>query len=122
MKSFTKYLNEVMNERKYHLSYDVINCKKDFKDDYELARGFILYKLKELGATSVQSPCKSTIIFTHPSANFNMKLFNREMKDYFYFSICLVAKIDGKNIENINNSKVINDVELQKIWKEIKMS
>lgn len=96
MKNLSDKLNENFSnksnfERKYHLSYDVINCKKDFEGDYDKARLFILEILKENDATSVKSPCKSTIIFTHASANFYMNLFNKEVKDYFYFSICLVA-------------------------------
>lgn len=107
--------------RKYHLSYDVIDCDVDFDGNYETARKLILEIIKELEATSVKSPCESTIIFTYPGNDFNMIDFNKKAKDYFYYSIGLIAKSDMKIYERINSSLEIDDENLQYLWNNIRI-
>ncbi|AZA98683.1 hypothetical protein EG359_03245 [Chryseobacterium joostei] len=120
MKIFSKFIQEAM-ERKYHLSYDVINCKKDFKDDHDLARNFILKVLKELDVEIVKSPCKSTIIFNHHNENLDMEKIEKKLKPYFYFSLCQVSKnINDKHLEKIHCSKEIDDKNLQEVWNDMK--
>lgn len=107
--------------RKYHLSYDVIDCDVDFKGNYETAKKMILQIIKELGAKSVESPCETTIIFTYSGNNFDMRSFNRKAQSYFYYSLGLIAVSDIKIYEKINPSPEIDDKNLQALWNSIKL-
>lgn len=106
-------------ERKYHLSYDVIDCHEDFQDDYDLARTEVLQILKNYNVVRVESPCKSTIIFTHFPGKFNIVSFEKELKSRFYFSLCLVEQ-NNEHIEKVHSSKKIDDKKLQDIWSSLK--
>lgn len=111
--------------RKYHLSYDVISDKNDFDvnfvEKHLTIREKILKILKELGATSVISPCESTIIFTYPNRNFNLNAFEKEAKKHIYFSLCFVAQYESVPIEKINKSPNIDDEILQDLWNSIQI-
>lgn len=118
MKSLSNLFNEVLNERKYHLSYDMTD---EFVGNSNDAKHTILQILKKLGATSVHSPCESTIVFTYPNDKFRMTKFTNEIGDDFYFSLCLVAQEENIPKERISSDKEL-DHNLQKIWREIKTS
>ncbi len=117
--NFMKLASELFG-RKYHLSYDVINCNKDFKDNYDLAKESLLISLRRHGATSVKSPCESTIVFIYPNDRFDIEKLGLELKPYFFFSICLVDK-DQKShhFEKVHCNPELNE-NLQKKWEEIK--
>lgn len=74
-----------------------------------------------MGVTKVKSPCKSTIIFTYENHNFDFETFSELLENYFYYSICLVAKNDTRIFSNANFSEEIDDLKLQKDWREIKI-
>ncbi len=105
-------------ERKYHLSYDVIDCNEHFDGDYDLARTEILQTLKNYNVLRVESPCKSTIVFTHSPDNFDIVSFGKKLKSRFYFSLCLVEK-NNEHIEKVHPSIEIDNKKLQDIWYEL---
>ncbi|SHF82338.1 hypothetical protein [Chryseobacterium vrystaatense] len=106
--------------RKYHLSYDVINCIDDFKDNYDLAKEAILISLRRHGATSVKSPCESTIIFVYPNGKFDIEMLEQELKPHFFFSLCLVDKNQESNhLEKIHYNYDLNK-SLQEMWENVK--
>ncbi|AZB11288.1 hypothetical protein EG344_21855 [Chryseobacterium sp. G0162] len=114
-----KLVSEILG-RKYHLSYDVINCDDDFEGKYEQAKECILICLRRHGATSVKSPCESTIIFIYPNDKFDIEKLGEELKPHFFFSLCLVDK-DQKShhFEKVHRNLELNE-RLQKMWEDIK--
>lgn len=118
MESLSKRLNEALKQRKYHLSYDMTD---EFEGDSNEAKHVILQLLKNLGVTSVHSPCESTIVFTYPDEKFRMTKFKNEIGNYFYFSLCLVAKEENILNERLSSDKEL-DENLQQIWRKIKKS
>ena len=81
--------------RLYHLSYDTIDCKKHFKDDYDEARRYLLCVLAHTPIQAIESYCESTMILHYEDSVKAKKLFKYledNLSEYFYFSVSQVAR------------------------------
>ena len=79
--------------RLYHLSYDTINCERDF-GTYANARRYLLCVLGSSTVRSMSSYTESSIILefevAEPTRFFNF--LRNNLSQYFYYSISLVAQ------------------------------
>lgn len=117
-KKFVKNKVRGNKERKYHLSYDVKGYNNDLPDA-TAAKLHILKILKTLHATSVKSPCESTIVFTYPDDSFNLSSFKSKAQKLFYFYISLVAIKENKHVDSLNENTDIDNKILQNQWNSI---
>jgi len=80
--------------RLYHLSYDTVDCQRDFRNNYTDARRFILCVIATSPAISINSFTESSFILeyeqTEPTRLF--RFLRNNLDPYFYYSVSLVAK------------------------------
>lgn len=108
-----KVLDKVMNKKSvlYHLSYDVINCEKDFDDTYAKAKEYILCVLANTNFESIESYNYSTCLLHYVTPNHSklLQYLEKHLSPYFNFSISLVAKdSESKDIIMTNADKELN--------------
>lgn len=108
-----------MEERKYHLSYDVINCKDDFRGDYTLAKKYILTILSDNGVHEIECPCETTIVFTYYDNTFPLAKIKKDLKKYFYLYVSLISIRNNKQDIAHFNFNVELDENTQDIWDNI---
>jgi hypothetical protein len=95
-----KVLEKVMDKKKvvYHLSYDVIECEKNF-GTYQNAKEYLLCVLANTNFESIESYNYSTVFVHYITPNHNklLKYLEKHLTSYFKFSISLVAKNTESN-------------------------
>lgn len=95
----------------YHLSYDVIDKKKHFKNDYDEAKRYLLCVLNSVPSIKLYSFCESTIII-HLDTKNSKRLFNylkSNLKPYFHYYISRIATTDDSTpIKDANRNVFLN--------------
>lgn len=110
--------------RLYHLSYDTIDCKKHFNDDYSEARRYLLCVLAHTPIEAIESYCESTMIL-HYETEKPTRLFeylDDNLSKYFYFSVSLIAR--DKNSFDLLHHNPNNDLNdrLNEEWDNLDCS
>ncbi|MBS7231737.1 hypothetical protein KHA90_11935 [Flavobacterium psychroterrae] len=94
--------------RKYQLSYDAINVKKDFSDSYVEARRYLLCVLGNTGYLKISSYCESTLIIEYDQMQSELfHYLKTNLAKYFHYSVCLVA-ISESGVGFINHSQNVH--------------
>lgn len=90
-------------EKSYHFSFDVINVKDNFDDNYEEAKRYILCVLEKTDPNTIKSFNASTYIITYDNKTpkFSDKLttyLKKELSKYFHYTISKIAKFDNSDL------------------------
>lgn len=95
----------------YHLSYDTIDCKKHFNDNYDEAKRYLLCVLSSIPNIKLYSFCESTITI-HLDTNNSNKLFKylkQNLSSYFYYYVSRIAtRNDLTHIKDGNRNSSLN--------------
>lgn len=88
----------------YHLSFDVINVKDNFDDNYEEAKRFIVCVLAQTDPISIVKYTASTFIISYiddGNTKFSSKLFKylkTELSKYFHYTISKISVFTDKSL------------------------
>lgn len=103
--------------RLYHLSYDTINCDRDFGGNYPEARRFMLCVIASSPIITINSFTESSLILEYEQAQ-PVRLFRflrNNLDPYFYYSVSLVAKNTDTGHQYIShNPNMALDINLQR--------
>lgn len=98
----------------YHLSYDAINCKKHFNDDYDEAKRYLLCTILSIPhqyLKSLGSLCESTLLIelVNDDSDRLFKYLKENLSTYFYFVITRIAITNGEHEIEHNENKTLMD-------------
>lgn len=98
----------------YHFSYDTIDCKKHFKDDYDEAKRYLLCVLNSIPnqyLKTMGSFCESTLIIELLDKD-SERLFTylkENLSTYFHYLISEISIVNAKVQYDMNNNTTLTN-------------
>lgn len=96
----------------YQLSYDTIDYKKHFNNNYDEAKRYLLCVLSSIPNIRMNSYCASTIIIDLDDKDYQklFKYLKKNLKPYFYYFISKTATTSDRTyIKDANRNSSLNN-------------